>query len=202
MARTHAQHALEHALHREGTHRREPAQFLQRHDPVDMPVEVVAQPPHRLRLSMLACRMTAPARTVTRGHRRIRIREEAHVLPRRSPARATRTAKNARRLHRIHKLSVHRRIPRLHLKPSLLTIEPGIKRGLHLHYLRCRWNHLYRRHVSILRSSERWRAPVLAVEVRKCGVSVSPEFPRRQAGSDDDPSGSGLVHFPRSPPRG
>jgi hypothetical protein len=116
---------------------------------------------------MLARRMTPPARTITCCHRRIRIRKEADILSSRPTAHTARTAEDPRRLHRVHKLSIRRRIPRLHLPPRLLNVEWGIECGFHLHYLRCRWNHLYRRHVSILRPDARRRAPVLAAEVRK-----------------------------------
>ena len=114
-----------------------------------MPVEIVTQPPHHLRLGMLARRMTPPARTIARRHRCIRIRKEADIL--RAGRRLTQLGRQRSRcLHRVDKLSIRRRIPRLHLPPRLLNIEWGIECGLHLH-LRCHRNHLYRRHVSILR---------------------------------------------------
>src|SRR6266851_5539269 len=48
-----------------------------------------------------------------------RGREEAHLLPRRPPARTTRLAVNLRRLHRIYKLAIRTRIPFQHLLPLL-----------------------------------------------------------------------------------
>ncbi len=111
--------------------------------------------------------MTPSACTIPCHDRCIRIRKETNILLRRPPAHAARTTKNPGRLHRVHELSIRRRIPRLHLPPRLFAIERGIERGLHLHYLHCRWNHLYRRHVSILRFPARRRAPVLAAQLRK-----------------------------------
>ena len=166
-----------------------------------MPVEIVAQPPHHLRLGMLARRMTPPARTIARRHRRIRIRKEADILPRRPPADTARTAEDPRCLHRVDKLSIRRRIPRLHLPPRLLNIEWGIECGLHLHYLRCHRNHLYRRHVSILRPDARRRAPVLAVEVRKLCFSVSRESRSGLAGPRGASPQSCPGRFPRSAAR-
>ncbi len=159
-----------------------------------MPVEIVAEPPHRLRFGMFARRMTPSARTISRRHRRVRICEEAHILPRRSPAGAAWTAEDPRRLHCIDELSVRRRSPRLHLPPCSVSIECGI----HLHYLRCRWNHLYRRHVSILLPDARRRAPVLAVEVVKYSFSVSPEFRAQPAALHDALQRSCPDRFPRS----
>ena len=127
-----------------------------------MPVEIVAQPPHHLRLGMLARRVAAPARAIACSHRCIRIRKEAHVPLRGPPAHAAWTAEYPCRLHCIDELSIRRRIARLHLPPRQLSFERGIECGLHLYYLHCCWNHLYRRHVSILRFGVLRRAPVLA----------------------------------------